>query len=225
MAAMIRLFASLAVLCTSALPASAEPILVELFASQNCAACPPAHKTLHQVREERDDVLILTWSVDYWDYLGEPDPMAMEMSTTRQAAYADLFHLRGPYTPQTVYNGAEQCPGNRPAQVARRLDSAEARRAEEAEEGSPPNQIAFQETEFGWAVSVPPGLSSDVHLIQFRNDGDHETEMVNPVTDFVKLSHLPFGGAVSLSPTCESGCALLVQAPGHGAVFASHRLK
>lgn len=222
---MMRFLASLAALCATAFPVSAQPILVELFASQNCAACPRAHETLEQVRKERDDVLILTWSVDYWDYLGAPDPMAMEMSTERQAAYADMFHLRGPYTPQTVYNGAEQCPGNRPGQVASRLASAKAAREDQAEHGAPMTEVAFRETQTGWAVSVPPGLPSDVHLIQFRADGDHETDMVNPVTDFVILSHLPFGGAVSLSPTCDSGCALVVQAPGHGAVFASHRLK
>ena len=53
-------------------PAFAEgPVLVELFASQNCRACPKAHKTLKAVNAERDDLLVLTWSVDYWDYLGD----------------------------------------------------------------------------------------------------------------------------------------------------------
>lgn len=218
-------FASLAAVFAAALPVSAEPILVELFASQNCTACPRAHETLEQVRAERDDVLILTWSVDYWDYLGEPDPMAMEMSSERQAAYADIFNLRGPYTPQSVYNGSEQCPGNKPRQVSRRLASAEEARAAQAERDMPMSMVSFRETEKGWAVSVPPGLKSDVHLIQFRTDGDHETDMVHPVTGFTKLSHLPFGGAVSTAPLCDSGCALVVQAPGHGAVYAAQRLQ
>ncbi|MEM6666406.1 MAG: DUF1223 domain-containing protein, partial [Pseudomonadota bacterium] len=71
---LIVLAAAAAAIC---LPASAKPILVELFASHNCQACPKAHQTLADVGAERDDVLILTWSVDYWDYLGEADPMAM----------------------------------------------------------------------------------------------------------------------------------------------------
>ena len=47
-----------------------QPVLVELFANQNCPACPKAHKTMREVSAERDDVLVLTWVVDYWDYLG-----------------------------------------------------------------------------------------------------------------------------------------------------------
>ncbi|MEL6567478.1 MAG: DUF1223 domain-containing protein [Pseudomonadota bacterium] len=221
---MMKSLASFAAFIAAALPVSAEPILVELFASQNCAACPKAHDTLSEVNDQRDDVLILTWSVDYWDYLGEPDPMAMEMSTERQAAYADLFRLRGPYTPQTVYNGAEQCPGNRPNRVARRLAAAASARAEEAEQEHAASMVSFQQTSKGWAVSVPPGLPSDIHLIQFRKHGDHETDMVHPVTGLAKLSHLPFGGAVSTVPVCESGCALVVQAPGHGKVYGAQRL-
>ncbi|MEO0784946.1 MAG: DUF1223 domain-containing protein [Pseudomonadota bacterium] len=222
---MLKPLASLAALACAALPAAAQPILVELFASQNCAACPRAHDTLEEVREQRDDVLILTWSVDYWDYLGEPDPMAMEMSTERQAAYADMFHLRGPYTPQTVYNAAEQCPGNKPRQVARRLDAAEAARREEAESGAPVSLVSIQQTERGYSVSVPAGLASDIHLVQFRADGDHETDMVHPVTGFAKLTHLPYGGVMRAAPKCDSGCAIVVQAPGHGAVYSAHRVQ
>ena len=101
---MKRLLAALFVLSPVAVPAAQaeSPTLIELFASQNCRACPKAHKTLKAVDEARDDVLILTWSVDYWDYLGGKDPMAMGESKERQRAYVDRFRLRGPYTPQTV---------------------------------------------------------------------------------------------------------------------------
>ena len=118
-------FLTLATLIVFIAPASAQPVLIELFSSHNCPACPQAHRTMAQVEAERDDVLILTWSVDYWDYLGEPDPMAMDISTHRQEAYVDRFNLRGPYTPQTVYNGAAQCQGNKPGDVARRLEEVE----------------------------------------------------------------------------------------------------
>ncbi|MEM1105423.1 MAG: DUF1223 domain-containing protein [Pseudomonadota bacterium] len=204
--------------------ASAQPILVELFSSQNCAACPSAHETLGQVHTQRDDVLVLTWSVDYWDYLGEPDPMAMDMSTERQAAYADRFGLKGPYTPQSVYNGAGQCPGNRPSQVARHLAAAQAAAETQRQEGAAIGRIAFEDTPGGVSISVPAGLASDVHLVEFQRDGDNGTALVHPVTGFQTLTQLPFGGAVSATPACASGCVVLVQAPGHGAVYAAHRV-
>ncbi|MCI4644332.1 MAG: DUF1223 domain-containing protein [Hyphomonadaceae bacterium] len=210
--ALILLFSTLML----AVPAMAQPVLVELFSSHNCPACPQAHRTMAQVDHERDDVLILTWSVDYWDYLGEPDPMAMDISTQRQEAYVERFNLRGPYTPQTVYNGAAQCQGNKPSDVALRLSEVEE---------TPIPGIAIRETEFGWTVDVPPGVDCEVHLIRFRAMGDHVTDMVNPVTGMDTLAHLQRGGAVSLSQSCESGCALLVQAPDHGVVYGVQRIQ
>ena len=103
---MTRLLVFLALLFGFALPAHAEgPMLVELFASKNCRACPAAYKTLKQVEAKRgDSVMVLTWAVDYWDYLGGKEKMALPESKERQRAYVEHFSLRGPYTPQSVYN-------------------------------------------------------------------------------------------------------------------------
>lgn len=196
---------------------AASKVLVELFASQNCRACPKAHETLTAVDSARDDVLILTWSVDYWDYLGRPDPMAMPISATRQGAYVDTFGLRGPYTPQTVYNGRKQCPGNRPRDVERRLDAVE-------DDGG--HGVVFRQLETGeWRVDAPIGLPADVHLIDFRAAGDHETDMVNPVTGMTTLASFATGGTLGGIPACDSGCALVVQSPGHGQVLAALRVQ
>ncbi|MEM7768305.1 MAG: DUF1223 domain-containing protein, partial [Pseudomonadota bacterium] len=116
--------APLATAQSAAAETSGQPVLVELFASHNCRACPKAHRTLKTVSAEDPDVLVITWSVDYWDYLGDADPMAMKESVERQHAYVEQFGLRGPYTPQTVYNGLAQCPGNRPRAVRRKIDKA-----------------------------------------------------------------------------------------------------
>ena len=216
MVRMIRsLFLSLTV-AAMGLPALAQPILVELFASHNCQACPKAHATMTELVQERDDVLVLTWSVDYWDYLGEDDPMAMPASSERQEAYVDRFGLRGPYTPQTVYNGVAQCAGNRPKQVQEALEKAEV-----DEKGVTVSQAETG----GWRVSVPAGLEGDISLVRFKRDGMHDTDMVNPVTGLERLASFERGGLLSLAPDCaQTGCALLVQAPGYGPVYAVARI-
>ena len=53
----------------------------------------------------------------YWDYLGKPDPMALPEAKVRQAAYVEQMGLRAPYTPQSFYDGAKQCPGTKRNQV------------------------------------------------------------------------------------------------------------
>ena len=199
-----------------AIPASAQPVLIELFSSHNCPASQEAHGTLKQVAAERDDVLVLTWSVDYWDYLGEPDPMAIQMSTIRQEAYIDRFGLRGPYTPQTVYNGAQECQGNKPEDIAHWLGELG---------GVSHPGVAIRQTVHGWTVDVPAGLDADVHVVSFLSAGDNTTGMVNPVTGMDTLAHLKHGGAVGLSQSCASACALLVQASGHGVIYSAQQIQ
>lgn len=213
---MTRLLVLLAVCTALALPARAEPILIELFASQNCAACPRAHQTMAEVDAARDDVLILTWSVDYWDYLGEADPLAMPLSSERQAAYAEHFRLRGPYTPQTVYNGVKQCPGNRPDDVAAAIEQVGA---------VDPMGVMLSHEGARWRISVPTSLDAEVHLVQFRGAADHAATPIHAVTGMETLGRLERGGTLASDITCRSGCALIVQAPGHGEVYAAQRVQ
>ena len=81
-AKMSRILAALLLLSGLAAPVQAQgPMLVELFASKNCRACPAAYRTLKQVEAERgDQVIVLTWAVDYWDYLGGKEQMALPES-------------------------------------------------------------------------------------------------------------------------------------------------
>ncbi len=94
----------------SATPKAKEPILVELFTSQNCPACPAANEKLIELSKSME-IFPLTWSVSYWDYLGWKDSFAQPEFNKRQRAYADRFNLRGPYTPQTVIDGCVQSSG------------------------------------------------------------------------------------------------------------------
>ena len=82
-------------------PKPKNPILVELFTSQNCPACPAANEKLIELSKS-DTIFPLTWSVSYWDYLGEKDPFAQPEFNKRQRKYADHFNLRAPFTPQAV---------------------------------------------------------------------------------------------------------------------------
>ena len=47
--------------------------------------------------------------VDYWDYLGWKDTLALHSHTNRERAYADVRGDREVYTPQVVVNGSVQC--------------------------------------------------------------------------------------------------------------------
>lgn len=194
-----------------------KPVLIELFASQNCAACPKAHSTLKAVQAERgDNVLVLTWAVDYWDYLGSPDPMAIPAAADRQSAYTDRFGIRAPYTPQSVYDGAVQCPATRKKTVEANIKA----RDERAE----PDAISIATFAGGFSLDGQTPQPADVRLVEYLPEGGNPTGMVNPVTS----SHLIgvwTGGHVTYDYSCSHSCAVVVQQPGHGEVYGVHALQ
>lgn len=91
-------------------------VLVELFTAQGCASCAKANALLGRLAD-RPGVIVLTWSVDYWDYLGWKDTFAEPEFTDRQRAYDRRFGLRNVYTPQVIVGGGAQTSGDKAAAV------------------------------------------------------------------------------------------------------------
>ena len=99
-------------------PSSAAELraVVELFTSQGCSSCPAADKLMGRLA---DDPTLVTMSlpVDYWDYLGWKDTLALHGHSERQRAYADARGDRAVYTPQVVVNGIVHVLGSDKAAI------------------------------------------------------------------------------------------------------------
>lgn len=100
-----------------------RPVVVELFTSQGCNSCPPADALLGDLKG-RDDVLALSFHIDYWDYLGWRDPFASPAHTERQRSYAKRLPRRVAYTPQMVIDGRFDAVGSDRRRVTRAIDDA-----------------------------------------------------------------------------------------------------
>ena len=98
-------------------------VVVELFTSQGCSACPPADALLARLIRQ-PDVLGIGYNIDYWDYLGWRDTLARAEFTRRQRMYAKARGDDAVYTPQLVVNGRWHVVGNDPAQVMKLVDRA-----------------------------------------------------------------------------------------------------
>ncbi len=102
-----------------------EPLkVVELFTSQGCSSCPPADAVLRGLKD-RDDILALSWAVDYWDRLGWKDTFGDPQHSRRQRAYNKRMGRSGVYTPQMIIDGRYQVVGSRRDDVEEAIVSAD----------------------------------------------------------------------------------------------------
>ena len=91
-------------------------VVVELFTSQGCSACPPADALLASLVRE-PDILGIGYNIDAWDYLGWRDTLARPEFTRRQREYARARGDDAVYTPQMIINGQAHVVGNDRRQV------------------------------------------------------------------------------------------------------------
>jgi hypothetical protein len=96
---------------------AAKPRLVlELFTSQGCSSCPPADALMAKLARQ-PGVLVLSFPVDYWDYLGWHDTLASAAFSARQRSYCKARGDRQVYTPQVVINGVTHAIGSEQAAI------------------------------------------------------------------------------------------------------------
>ncbi len=102
-------------------PAAAEPrAVLELFTSQGCSSCPAADKLLGELGKD-PSLVTLTLAIDYWDYLGWKDTLALKGHAARQRAYAGTRGDREVYTPQLVVNGLSHVNGGNRGAIERAI--------------------------------------------------------------------------------------------------------
>ena len=206
--------------------AARPPLVVELFTAQGCSSCGPANEAVAALAE-RDDVLPLTFSVDYWDYLGWKDTFARNGFADRQRAYARQFGIRDVYTPQVVIDGRVQASGAKPAGIEPLL-AAQAKVRHD-----PPDMAVMNNGRVAVGSGRVPAAGAEVWLVRYdpkaqqvtvrRGDNRGQTlDYRNVVRQLVRLG--PWAGkprAYRLPPAGEAGLAsvILVQGARGGPVI------
>jgi hypothetical protein len=122
-----RTVIAIALVCAAGLPAGAvEPrAVVELFTSQGCSSCPPADRLMGELAKD-PTLVTLSLPVDYWDYLGWKDTLALHGNSMRQREYAITRGDREVYTPQAVINGVVHALGSDKAAIERAIAKTKA---------------------------------------------------------------------------------------------------
>jgi hypothetical protein len=104
--------------------AAKQPTLIELFTSQGCSSCPPADKLAAELAKDPAN-LVVSFNVDYWDYLGWRDTLAKPEYSQRQYDYAKTRGDGAVYTPQMVFNGTSHAVGSKASEVQSHIEQSQ----------------------------------------------------------------------------------------------------
>lgn len=104
---------------------AARPVVIELFTSQGCSSCPPADALMGELRK-LPAVVVLSYNVDYWDYLGWRDTLASPEKSQRQYDYAKARGDMDVYTPQVIVDGGSHYVGSNRSVILAAIDRAQA---------------------------------------------------------------------------------------------------
>src|SRR5690348_10876657 len=106
--------------------APSDKAVLELFTSQGCSSCPPADVLLGELAK-KPGIVTLSYSVDYWNYLGWRDTLSSSANSQRQRDYAQMRGDGSVYTPQMVVNGITHVNGANEAAIEMAMRSTEKR--------------------------------------------------------------------------------------------------
>jgi hypothetical protein len=219
------LFAAFAASSAEAKLSRAPAHVVELFTAQGCTGCPQANQAIAAL-VARKDLLVLTYPVDYWDYLGWKDTFAQPDFTNRQNTYKSKFRLREIYTPQFVIDGRKEGSGLDQAKLDAGLKSAVA----------PSVKVSLSARQLHVTGAAPSG-GADVWLVRY--DPSEQTVQVkagenrgktvsqqNVVRKLVKLGRWKGGaGFWALKADADSSLktVVLVQSSRTGEIIGAGR--
>jgi len=214
------LFAGANALAASA--AAVRPVVVELYTSQGCSSCGPA-QALAAKLAQKPGVLVLSFSVTYWDMFGWKDTLASNENTNRQKAYAAALRRGGVYTPQMIIDGVKDVAGGREDAVSYALEMASMARDDgmEPDEELPPiakrdgqpGDIAFVAgarvktwARSAWSVGV--NLSAQPNKLRVAIERAPETAKHSNVDATIWLFRLRSSATVKVSAGENNGQTL-----------------
>jgi hypothetical protein len=210
--------------------ARAGPLtVVEIFQSQGCSSCPPANANVLALAD-RDNLLILSFGVIYWDRLGWKDTFASKENTQRQYDYAHGgLHRANVATPQVVINGTIDIIGNRRDELDRAIARARLPVAAPS--------VSLADTTLSISAATAPAGGADVWLVRY----DPRTVQVpiaagenrgitlphrNVVRQLIRLGAWTGGAATWRVPAAADPqwrTAILVQGVSGGPIIAAYK--
>lgn len=88
-----------------------SPVVVELFTSKLCPACPAADRNFNQLLENNPNIIGLACHVSYFDRETRKDKLSAPFCDARQHVYKLALKTGKIFTPMTIANGSSMASG------------------------------------------------------------------------------------------------------------------
>jgi len=223
----------------SAEAAAQNLVVVELFTSQGCNSCPPADDLLAELSQQ-ENILALSYNVDYWNYLGWKDTFAQPASTARQRKYNRSLGKSGVYTPQMVIQGRHDAVGSKADLVRKLIEQAES-----ANKLPSAPDITFDDTDSMMSLTIgahikAPSPAATIWIIGYdyartvdikRGELGGQVRTYHNVVRAIKRIGSWMGEDIKLTLSAKDigrekygAYAVLLQADAHGPIIAAAKL-
>ncbi len=224
--------ASLVVATMSGSASAENSVVVELYTSQGCSSCPAADEVLKSLKKQ-PNVIALSLNVDYWDYLGWKDDLALPGNAVRQRKYAKMMRSRHVYTPQLMVDGKMDVIGSRRSQVDSAIENfsgdKDEARVDAQLEGDKVNVAVSAETSESrdaiiWLVGFDDGIVKNVGGGENRG---RSIEYSNVVREWREVGRWDGESAINLKvsrPAGKGGLAVIVQEGEVGEILGAKQV-
>lgn len=213
--------------------------VVELYTSQGCSSCPPADQTLQDISHQKNDLLLLSFHVDYWNYLGWKDPFSDARYTERQRHYAAFLRAPYVYTPQIIVNGKDVVRATAKTRIIQTAEDEPAMpdwmsiETDHTKGQMPGGMLRFHATD-----ASKPSHPLRIWLIGF--DKFHENKVASGENAGRRLAHInvvrelddlgTWNGETRMIPIrlgmkCDGGIAVLLQEPNGGPIRSATMIR
>ncbi len=199
---------------------SQPPIVVELFTSMLCPACPPADQTLLDL-SQKENIIVLGCHVSYMNNARFKDTLSQEFCDIRQHGYVGLTKERRIYTPLMIVNGEHLFIGSDNEKLETALKSTE----------NAPVQTIQIEVKDGDIIQfiLPKTIYGSYRLWAFSYMNTRETaKYINPATSYTNLGAWQgFSLTKSFKKPDEplDGIIILAQENGYEKIIAAGKLE
>ena len=209
-----------------------NPIVLELFTSHGCSACPTADLLLKELAENNPNILAFSFHIDYWDNSKWKDPFSSAKNTARQKEYLTSLKESSIYTPQLIVNGKVSVAGSNIMMVKNTIEmnGLEPFLADVSLERSNKNKIiahvrAKHQNDLEkvdiWEIRFNRFAKT---AIKAGTNSGQTIENINNVTDIklLKTIYLSIQNQeIALGNLSKEGIAILVQAPNQGQIYGA----